>query len=129
MIRANSPCHLVTLSARHRRALTTRGLVLSVTAAILLAGAATGGYFYYRANSPSQLAARAQLALEQHDPLKAIELLQRALSRGGKGGDTAVSLRNIMARAMIDAGRESDARDYASQALTIKPDNAEALDL
>src|SRR5262245_48702632 len=88
----------------------------------------TWGYLYYRANSPGQLAARAQLALEQHDPQKAIELLKRALDRA-PGGDLQVGLLDLMARALMEAGREEDARGYLAQALAQKPGHAESLDL
>ena len=86
-----------------------RRFVLAASVSAAVAALGLGGWIYYRNNSPHQLAIKAQLALEQHDANRAIEYLTRALAKN-PAGDALNYDRNLMAKAMIDAGREADAR-------------------
>jgi predicted Zn-dependent protease len=101
-------------------------LAMAVIGAVGVAGA--GGYMYYRNNSPSHLAQRAQLALEQHDPVRAVDYLQRAVKKEPEG-DTGMGLRLLMARAMLEQQREGEAKEYLYENIKAHPDRPEALDL
>ena len=114
--------------AARQRGHAFRRMVLAAAVIAAIGAAGVGGYLYYRANSAGQLAARAQLALEQQDPSRAIEYLQKAIAHH-PSGDTGIGLRNLMAQALMTAGREADARGYLQQVLAERPDNTQALDL
>lgn len=101
-------------------------LAAAVVGAVALTG--LGGYMVYRNNSPTQLAQRAQLALDQRDPARAVEYLQKALSRNPQG-EIGNGLRLLMARALLEQEREIDARDYLQQIPEGTPQNFDALDL
>jgi tetratricopeptide (TPR) repeat protein len=111
-----------------QRGFSFRQMVLSAAVVGAVAVAGVGGYVYYRNNSTSQLAQRAQIALEQHDAPRAIDFVKRALDKNPTGA-TAVGLRDLMAQALIDAGREGDARAYIEQALAQDPGHVATLDL
>ena len=72
-----------------------RRFMLGTAVAAVIAGIGLGGLIYYRNNSPHQLAIKAQLALEQHDPNRAIEFPTdegaAEESVGGDGGGGAQS--------------------------------------
>src|ERR1700761_8159820 len=91
-----------------------RRFVIGTCVAAVVASIGLAGFIYYRNNSPHQLAIKAQLALEQHDANRAIDYLNRALSKN-PSGDSLNYDRNLMAQALIDAGREADARVYLQQ--------------
>jgi tetratricopeptide (TPR) repeat protein len=101
-------------------------LSLAVIGAVGIAGA--GGYLYYRNNSAGHLAQRAQLALEQHDPARAVDYLQRALKKH-PDGETGIGLRLLMARAMLDQEREADAREYLYRNIEADATRSDSLDL
>ncbi len=105
-----------------------RRFAVGASVTTVVAAIGLGGFVYYRNNSPHQLAIKAQLALEQHDPNRAIDFMNRALAKNPTG-DALVFDRNLMAKALIDAGREDDARVYLQQVLADKPDNSNALDM
>jgi tetratricopeptide (TPR) repeat protein len=105
-----------------------RRLVVATCITAVVASVGLAGFIYYRNNSPHQLAIKAQLALEQHDPDRAIEYLTRALAKNPTGESLTYD-RNLIAKALIDAGREVDARVYLQQVLAQQSDNPEALDL
>src|ERR1700761_3511686 len=105
-----------------------RRFMLGTAVAAVVGAIGLGGFIYYRNNSPHQLAIKAQLALEQHDPNRAVEFLTKALSKN-PSGDTGIAVRNLMGQALIDAGRESDARIYLDETLAQNPTNAESLQI
>ena len=105
-----------------------RRFMLGTAVTAVVAGIGLGGFIYYRNNSPHQLAIKAQLALEQHDPNRAVDFLTKALSKN-PSGETGIAVHNLMARALIDAGRESDARIYLDETLKENPQNGPSLDL
>lgn len=105
-----------------------RRFMLGTAVAAVVAAIGLGGFIYYRNNSPHQLAIKAELALEQHDPNRAVEFLTKALSKN-PSGETGIAVHNLMAQALIDAGRESDARIYLDETLKENPKNEKSLDL
>jgi tetratricopeptide (TPR) repeat protein len=110
------------------RAFTTRQYLLAAAVVTVVTAGGLGGYMYYRSNSPSQLSIKAEIALQQHDTTRAIDFLKRALDKN-PGGDLAIRLRDQYGRALIEAGREDDARTYLQEALSKKPDDSASLDL
>jgi tetratricopeptide (TPR) repeat protein len=116
------------LPAPLHRTPAARRFVLGTCVTAVIASIGLGGFIYYRNNSPHQLAIKAQLAIEQHDPNRAIDYMNRALAKNPTG-DALTYDRKLMAKALIDAGREADARSYLQQVLAEKPDNADALDM
>ncbi len=105
-----------------------RRFMLGTAVTAVVAAIGLGGFIYYRNNSPGQLAIKAQLALEQHDPNHAVEFLTKALSKN-PSGETGIAVHNLMAQALIDAGRESDARIYLDETLKENPENGRSLEL
>ncbi len=105
-----------------------RRFVIGTAVAAVVASIGLAGFIYYRNNSPRQLAIKAQLALEQHDANRAIDYMNRALAKN-PSGDALNYDRNLMARALIEAGREADARVYLQQVLADQPTNDAALDM
>src|SRR5215469_1267909 len=103
-----------------------RRFMLGTAVAVVVASIGLGGFIYCRNNSPHQLAIKAQLALEQHDANRAVEFLTKALDKK-PGGDTGIAVHNLMGKALIEAGRESDARIYLNETLAEHPDNADSL--
>lgn len=110
------------------RAMTFRGMVLSLLAVLVLAAIVLGAAIYWRSKSPSHLAAKAQLAIEQRDPQRAIEFLNRALA-ANPDADVARNIRALLAKAYLDAGREDDARQVLATNLQHAPDDARSVEL
>ncbi|MCL2648518.1 MAG: tetratricopeptide repeat protein [Phycisphaerales bacterium] len=99
--------------------------VAAIVVMVLVGG---GGLFYYHANSPKQLAVKAQIAMGRGDSTRAVGFLRRAMDRK-PDGELGAQVRRLLARALIDAGRESDARPYLEEVLTQNPQDDKALDL
>src|SRR4051794_40464480 len=97
-----------------RRGASFRKVVLATALAAAVAAAGFGTYFYIHSNSAGVLAAKADVALEQHDPAKALEYLQRALAKH-PSGETGQNLKVLMARALLEQQRDTDAREYLKQ--------------
>ena len=88
----------------------------AVAAVVVLGGA--GAYLYPHQNSAANSPPAPQLALEQHDPSRAIDYLRRAIDKH-PSGDTGIALRVLAAHLpMMEAGREPWTRTYLQQALS-----------
>ncbi|HVX84247.1 MAG TPA: tetratricopeptide repeat protein [Phycisphaerae bacterium] len=110
-----------------RRGLAARNVMLAAAAASAVLVAAGGGYMYWHNHTPSALAKKGELALGQHDTKRAVDFLTQAVKKNPTG-ETGVRIRNLLAEALIQDGREEDAQDYVQEALKMSPGNAEALD-
>jgi|GEM_PF-3188653 len=110
------------------RAITFRGMVLGLLAVLGLAAIVLGAAIYWRSRSPSHLAAKAQLAIEQRDPQRAIEFLNRAMA-ANPDETVALNIRTLLAKAYLDAGREDDARQVLTTNLQKSPDDGRSVDL
>ncbi|HVS70114.1 MAG TPA: tetratricopeptide repeat protein [Phycisphaerae bacterium] len=110
-----------------RRGLAARNLMLGAAAAAAVVLAGGGGYMYWHNHTPSALAKKGELALGQHDTKRAVDFLTQAVKKN-PAGDAGVRIRNLLAEALIEDGREADAQEYVQEALKMSPGNAEALD-
>jgi predicted Zn-dependent protease len=112
-----------------------RGRKLTLAAAVLAAAALAGGggYVYVHNHSAAAMARKGAQALAQHDTKRAVEYLSQAvrktpLDKDAKADDLAVGARNLLTKALIEDGREEDARPYTQEVLQQAPENIEALE-
>ncbi len=113
-----------------------RGRKLMLAGAIVaaVALAAGGGYVYVHNHSAGALARKGAAALDQHDTKRAVDYLSQAVKKttvdkpGTKNGDLGLGVRNLLTKALIEDGREEDARPYTQEVLQQDSENTEALE-
>ena len=113
-------------TARRRRGVALRILVLSGAGVLFLAVIVFLVVQYFRHHTPVTLTAKGRIALQHHNPVKALKYLQEARSRG-PNAVTLMQIRHMMADAYIQTNRPSLARSYLNKCLAANPRDAGAL--
>jgi tetratricopeptide (TPR) repeat protein len=97
----------------------------AVAAAIALACGV--GFVYVHNHSASALAHKAEVAFGQHDFKGAVNYASQSV-RKNPAGELGIGVRNLLTRALIEDGREEDARPYAEDVLKMDPSNSDAME-